>query len=397
MTLTREQLLLDLYRAYKDARRHKRRRLYQLQFEYHLEENLLSLCDELYSRTYRPGTSTCFIIHDPKMREVFAAEFRDRIVHHLFYNYTHVLFERTFIADSYSCIPGRGTHYGIERLKHHIRSVSRNHTRPCYVLKLDIKGYFMHIRREKLHALCMESLKRMRHHASDVEGVMWEEKIDYSFVEYLLGVIIHADCVKDCRMMGDERDWERLPADKSLFSSPPGCGLPIGNLSSQLFSNIYLNRFDQYCKRVLGCRHYGRYVDDVYVVASDKRSLQAWIPAMRTFLNNELGLDFHPHKVCIVDERMGVEFLGAFVKPFRSYISTASLCRMKRKVGRLKNEDRTGHLEASVNSFLGVLSHYDSYCLRRLLFTRHSLLKKCGAFNLPVLKFIPNQSLLNFR
>lgn len=395
MTLTREQLLLDLYRAYKDARRHKRHKDYQLEFEYHLEGNLSELCDELYNHTYRPRPSTCFIIHDPKMREVFAADFRDRIVHHLFYNYTHVLFERTFIADSYSCIPGRGTHYGIERLKHHLRSASRNHTRSCYILRLDIKGYFMHIHRPTLLALCREVMDKMSNHLSDVEGLTWSQKLDYPFVNYLLTSIVETDCLNDCRMMGTVDDWKRLPKDKSLFYSSTECGLPIGNLSSQLFSNIYLNQFDQYCKRVLGCKHYGRYVDDVYVVSADKRALQSWIPAMRDFLNNELGLHLHPHKLRVVNEWEGVEFLGAFVKPYSCYISASSLSRMRNKVGKLKNT-RTNHLEASVNSYLGVLSHYDSYHLRYLMFAHHSLLQKSGRFNYSVLKY-RLESLPSFR
>lgn len=123
--MTKQELLTDIIRAYKDARLHKRNMCYQLEFEYNLEANLHKLCDELWARTYKPRPSTCFIIHDPKMREVFAADFRDRIVHHLFYNYTYKTYERTFIADSYSCIKDRGTHYGIGRLRHHILSEPR--------------------------------------------------------------------------------------------------------------------------------------------------------------------------------------------------------------------------------------------------------------------------------
>ena len=149
-TLTYDQLFHDLHLAYYDARRHKRRKAYQLEFEMRLEQNLKRLCDELWTRTYQPRPSTCFIINDPKKREVFAAQFRDRIVHHLYYNYTHELFERTFIHDSYSCIRKRGTHFGIHRLDQHIRQESRNYTRPCYVLKMDVKGYFMNIDRRIL-------------------------------------------------------------------------------------------------------------------------------------------------------------------------------------------------------------------------------------------------------
>lgn len=145
--LTYGQLLADLHTAYLDARWHKRQKPYQLHFESHAEENLTALCDELWQRSYQPRRSSCFVITDPKQREVFAAQFRDRIVHHLYFNYTHELFERTFIADSYSCIRNRGTHYGIRRLESHILKESQNYSLPCYVLKMDIKGYFMHIDR----------------------------------------------------------------------------------------------------------------------------------------------------------------------------------------------------------------------------------------------------------
>lgn len=139
--MTRDELLNDLRQAYLDARRRKRNKPYQQRFEANLESNLESLCDALWNRTYKPLPSDCFIVTDPKRREVFAAHFRDRIVHHLYFNYTHELFERTFIQDSYSCIKGRGTHFGIHRLRQHILQESRNYTRNCYVLKMDIRGY----------------------------------------------------------------------------------------------------------------------------------------------------------------------------------------------------------------------------------------------------------------
>lgn len=138
--LTREQLLADLHQAYYDARRHKRQKSYQQHFERHAEANLERLCVELWTRTYRPQPATCFIITDPKRREVFAAQFRDRVVHHLYYNYVHEMLERTFIQDSYSCIKHRGTHYGIARLERHIRRESQNYSEPCYVLQMDILG-----------------------------------------------------------------------------------------------------------------------------------------------------------------------------------------------------------------------------------------------------------------
>ena len=391
-SISKEQLLKDLYRAYKDARRHKRSRSYQLEFEFNLEDNLISLRDELISGTYRPMPSSCFIIHDPKMREVFAADFRDRIVHHLFYNYTHLLFERTFIYDSYSCIEKRGTHFGIDRLKHHIRGESAGYSRRCYILKIDIRGYFMNINRQKLMELCIVSIEKMRRHKSNVTGKTWEELLDYEFVYYLLRTIIFIDPIVNCKVIGKVEDWQNLPQEKSLFFASPGCGLPIGNLSSQLFSNIYMNIFDQYVKRTLSFRHYGRYVDDAYIVSADQHRLKSIIPLLSNFLKSQLGLNLHARKTVIFDVHHGVEFLGAYIKPFRTYISSSSLKRMKCKLKK-QPIDNTQKLQASINSYLGVLSHYHSYCLRRILFGCQNRFCSYGSFDRNWLTFQPYKKL----
>jgi len=372
--------LLDLHQAYYDARRHKRNKSYQQHFEANLEHNLSSLCFELWTRSYRPRPSTCFIISDPKRREVFAADFRDRIVHHLYYNYVHQLMERTFIQDSYSCIKGRGTHYGIRRLEQHIRQESQNYQEECYILKLDIRGYFMHIRREKLLSICLDTLHGMaQHRISRHRSEVWAERIDMDFVEYLTREIILLDPTLGCQMHGSARDWQDLPRDKSLFNSPEGCGLPIGNLTSQLFSNVYMNVFDQYMKRQLHCRHYGRYVDDAFVVSADKDWLHRVITQARDFLREELGLTLHEGKVRIDSARQGVEFLGAFLKPWRKLVSSTTMRRMKRKIVALDAMVETMEkaetpkieiavkLRNSLNSFCGVLSHYRSYRLRHAL------------------------------
>lgn len=388
--MDRQQLLTDLYRAYKDARRHKRGKSYQLSFEYNLESNLLELCDDLVGRTYKPRPSTCFIIHDPKVREVFAADFRDRIVHHLYYNYTHTLFERTFIADSYSCIPGRGTHYGIERLRHHICSVSGNYHRPCHVLQIDIRGYFMSIHRPTLLRLCRETMEKMRRHLSDVPGKTWEEKLDYDFVDFLLQRIVDVNPIEGCRVIGDRTEWNILPKEKSLYYAAEGCGLPIGNLSSQLFSNVYLNTLDQYVKRTLKCRHYGRYVDDAYIVDTDRKRLRELIPRISAFLSTELGMSLHSEKVRVVDVRHGVPFLGAFLKPCRSYVSSATFRRMKRKISLLPFNNPM-RVCSSVNSFLGVLSHHSSYCLRKVGIARNDMLCAMGRFSSDCLRYTTGQ------
>lgn len=349
--ISKSQLLLDLYVAYKDARRHKRNRSYQLRFERNLESELIRLRDLIWSRKYSPGPSTCFVIHDPKMREVFAAEFRDRVVHHLLYNYIAPLLERGFIEDSYSCIKGRGTHYGIARLKGKLSSVSCGYSRSCYVLKLDITGYFMHINRAKLLEICLSSLEPFR------------ERLDFLLVEYLLRTIILDSPTEHCIRLGSIRDWENLPLSKSLFHSPFGCGLPIGNLTSQLFSNVYLNLFDQYMVGIVGRGRYGRYVDDSYVVGNSKRELRSYVERAQAYLNENLGLSLSRNKVAIYSAYKGVEFLGAYLKPFRQYVSSRTLRRMETKI---RGIGKLGPVKFcnSVNSFLGITSHYRAYNIR---------------------------------
>ncbi|MDD2205445.1 MAG: reverse transcriptase domain-containing protein [Bacteroidales bacterium] len=379
-SITKEQLLKDLIIAYKDARKHKRGQNYQLQFEFNLEDRLVELRNELISGTYYPRPASCFIIHDPKMREIFAAEFRDRIVHHLFYNYTHSLFERNFITDSYSCIKNRGTHYGIHRLKHHILSVSAGYSKPCYVLKIDICGYFMHINRNTLLDMCKQTLEKMQNRQSNVNGKSWKMLLDFGFINYLLESMINSNPLDNCKIIGKLNDWNGIPKDKSLFYSDDGCGLPIGNLSSQLFSNIYLNVFDQFVKRKLGCKHYGRYVDDAYIVSDNRDYLKSIIPTINSFLQSQLDLSINYKKTTIIDAYHGIEFLGAFIKPFRTYISNSSLNRIKPKVKMLAKNDAS-YIQAATNSFLGVLSHYDSYCLRRILLGNDRKLIRYGYFS----------------
>ena len=388
MTLTREQLLADLYEAYYDARKHKRNKGYQLRFEARLAENLEELCDALYTRTYRPLPSSCFIITDPKKREVFAAEFRDRVVHHLYYNYTYKMFERTFIHDTYSCLAGRGTHYGIRRLAQHIRSASRNYTRPCWVMKMDIRGYFMSINRERLLEICLESLARMsRHKVSRHRRERWADVTDMDFVRWLTREIVLLDPLVGCKVVGAPSEWEGLPRNKSLYNSAEGCGLPIGNLTSQLFSNVYLNVFDQYMKRHLHCRHYGRYVDDFYVVGSDREWLLSLVPPVRDFLLAELGLSFHDGKLCVNSAWHGTEFLGAWLKPRRIYASRSTVGRMSRKLRVLAASGRQ-KWQASLNSYCGVLSHWQNYRLRRQLMTADGDFTGYGMFNSAYTKYV---------
>ena len=378
--LTREQLLFDLYIAYYDAARHKHKMAYVQKFERDLAVNLKELCDDLLCRRYKALPSKCFVIDYPKKREVFAAMFRDRIVHHLYFRYTHHLFERTFIADSYSCIEGRGTHYGVDRLRQHIRRASLNWSQPCYAMNLDIRGYFMHINRQKLLKIATESLTKMAKHkvglTDDVpipSGVIltksttWADIRDFDFILWLTEQIVTLDPMENCIIVGDESDWDGMDHAKCMRYVQPGLGLPIGNLTSQLYSNVYLNPFDQFVKRDILCEYYGRYVDDSAMIDACREWLLAQVPKVREFLANELGLQLHMGKLHVREVSQGIEFLGAFVKPYRDYISNKTLERITRNIRTMDLRD-VNHVEASVNSYLGVLSHSSSYNVKRELF-----------------------------
>lgn len=366
-TLNKEQLLLDLFQAYYDARKHKRNTINQLRFEINLEENMVMLRDELMDRLYKVGNSTCFIIEDPVKREIFAADFRDRVVHHLLYNYINPIFERTFIADSYSCRKGKGTLYGIKRLEHHIRSCSKNYAYPCYILKLDIQGYFMSINRKILLDMCEEELQKYALRKT-MEGKRWNETIDYAFVRYLLKEIIDNDSTENCIVKGDLKDWDGLPFSKSLFNTAVDCGLPIGNLTSQLFSNIYLNKLDRYVTQVLNERHYGRYVDDFFIVSHNRAKLKRYIAILRTFIKDELGLTLHPKKQELIRTDYGIVYLGVMVKHYRRYIANKTKKRIIAKINLLKQCENATFLQNSINSYIGYLKHCKSGRLKQQLF-----------------------------
>lgn len=382
-------LIEDIFKAYFDARSGKRNSVNQLRFELNLEENLVALYQEIKERRYQIGRSMCFMVTYPVKREVFAADFRDRIVHHLLFNYISPIFERTFIDDCYACRKGKGTLYGINRLDKHIRSCSKNYTKDCYVLKLDLRGYFMNIDRKFLYDAILRTLHRYGY-LEQPSGIHWEDSEEAELVAYLLPLIVFNDPTQNCVRRGKLSDWEGLPPSKSLFHSPPGCGLPIGNLTSQLFSNIYLTPFDQYVKRTLGIKHYGRYVDDFFLVHEDKEQLKALIPVIRDYLWETLHVTLHPNKISLQHYKKGVEFLGGVVKPGRIYIQN----RAKRKFAsdiyywdNYLGTDRAPppslllEMRSSINSYLGIMQHFCTMNIKKKILQKCPHIFRYGHFN----------------
>jgi hypothetical protein len=375
----KNNLLADLFHAYYDARKHKRNTINQLRFEMDMEHNLYDLYRQIQERSYEPKASIAFIVFKPVQREVFAADFSDRVVHHLFFNYVNPIFERTYIEDCYSCRKEKGTHYAVGRVDHHIRSCSNNYTRPCFILKLDLQGYFMSINRSILYDKVKRTLEKYATRC-DTDGIRWEDKLEYELILYLAKAIIFNDPARNFRIKGRKADWEGLPPNKSLFYSKEGCGLPIGNLTSQLFSNVYMSDFDVYVKRELKFEHYGRYVDDFYLIDPDRDRLKAVIPKIASYLKDELGITLHPKKIYLQSHDKGVLFTGGFVKPHRIYVGNRIKSNMTKGLDTLKKEKELdlNMLRSSVNSYLGIMKHYKSFYIRRKIMIRHAWVFKYG-------------------
>ncbi len=368
-------LLKDLFCAYYDARRNKRNTPSQLRFESHLEQNLIELYEELRDHRYKPRPCSCFVIEDPVKREVFASDFRDRVVHHLYYNYFAPIFERLFIYDSYSCREKKGTLFGIKRIEHHLRSVTNNYTQEAYILKLDIQGYFMSIRRELLLETVLKSLGKCWNRKitktdlkSGFRALTWADVVPRELVEWLSKVIIMKDPLKNCHVHGRESDWDGLPPTKSLRFSPQNVGLPIGDLTSQLFSNVLLNDLDWYVTRTLGFTHYGRYVDDFYLCSKDKEALKKAVGEIRDFLAT-MGLTLHPKKIVLQRASERIRFLGAEIFPYYRRVRSRTVVKYHRVCGELNRQNqqepfdfqRWKDVRSVLNSYLGYFSHFRTY------------------------------------
>lgn len=351
----------ELFQAYFDCRKNKRNNLNSLLFEKHLEHNLFRLEEELISGTYYPQRSIAFIVKKPVQREIFAADFKDRVVHHFLINKLNPFFESVFIRDSFACRKGKGTHYGVKRVNEFIKNCSTNYTTDCYVLKLDVLGFFMHINRSILFNKMRTFI--LRHY----------KKADQWLVLELSHKIIFNNPTKNCILKGTKKDWEGLPKNKSLFHSPPMCGLPIGNLTSQVFANFYLNSLDHFIKNELGVSFYGRYVDDFVLVHPNKEYLQSIQHRILYFLHTKLELSLHPKKIYLQHFSKGVQFLGTVIKPNRIYISNrtkgnfyTAIQKQNEIVRQRKpSDEEQAVFLSSMNSYLGILKHYKTYNLRK--------------------------------
>ena len=352
--------LEELFAAYYDCRQNKRKTFNALEFEGDYEAKLVDLWREINNGTYYPGRSISFIVDKPVKREIFAADFRDRIVHHLVINKLMSLFEALFISDSYSCREGKGSQYGINRVAEFVRECSEDYTKDCYILKMDIQSFFMSIDKRIL-------AKRLHRFINE-----YYRAVDKEIILRLVEIIVYHCPQFNCLIKGKKSNWDGLPHSKSLFYAGKYRGLPIGNLSSQVFANFYMDAFDKFVKNVLKIKYYGRYVDDFVIVHEDKEFLVRIQEKMRNFMQKELHLRLHPKKIYLQHFSKGVKFIGAVIKPGRIYIGNRTKGNLYQKLREYnlmaknnpKYAEHAEHFVSSVNSYLGFMIHYSSYKIR---------------------------------
>ena len=347
--------------AYLDCRKRKRSTVGATEFELNYVHNLVELMNEVNSRQYRIGKSICFVVRYPRYREVFAGEFRDRVIHHYIALRLEPLFERIFCCRTYNCRKGKGQLAGVTQLAEDIRDESENYTKDAYVIKVDLKGFFMSIIKSKLARMVDDFI---------VEYYKGDDKEDLRWLCNL--VVIHRPEL-NCERRSPLWMWNFIPKEKSLFTNGEDRGIAIGNLFAQLFANFLLNTIDWKIDAV--CVRHNRYVDDISFVSKDKKKLLSIIPMLRIELG-KLGLRLNEKKFYIQHYSKGVQFTGAVIKPDRIYVANHTINSFAFAVERLGKAAEMGMIDdinkniASVNSYLDIMSHYNEYATKRRIMAK---------------------------
>ncbi len=320
----------NIFTSWEEFKSDKRKKADVQEFEFNLEPNLFALYRDLKGKRYVHSPYSGFYIYDPKVRHVHKASVRDRILHHAIFRILNPLYDKTFIANSFSCRIGKGTHKGVLAVERMIRSESRNFTRPCFALKCDVRKFFDSID----HRTLLNILGR---------------KITDQDTMWLLNRVVESYSA----------------SQTNLFDRQ---GLPIGNLTSQLFANVYMNEFDQFVKHKLKVINYARYTDDFVIVSTDRAYLENILDPIKDFLDKKLQLSLHPNKVSIRACHQGVDFLGYVALPYHRLVRARTKRRIFRKLKERVAMFRSGTisedaLSQSLRSYLGVLSHANAHQL----------------------------------
>lgn len=319
-----------LFRAWNVFKEDKKNKFDVMDFELELEKNIFQLYRDLKNEVYKHGPYKGFWIHDPKVRRIHKATVRDRVLHHAIFSVLNPIFEPTFIPNSFSCRIGKGTYRGMKKVAEMLRTVSQNNTRQCYALKCDIRKFFDSVDHDILIKILSKRIK-------DEKVMVLMKEIIESYVA----------------------------SRPNLFERR---GIPIGNLTSQIFANIYMNEFDQFVKHNLKVKYYARYTDDFIIVSTNKTYLENLIVSMQDFLKAKLYLDLHPKKVTITKHIRGIDFLGYVILPEHIKLRTKTKRKIPKKIQQMVERYKHGKiteltLYSSLQSYLGVLSHANAYKL----------------------------------
>mgnify|MGYP000021335147 FL=1 len=337
----------NLHKAWEEARKGKRYRDDVLIFNRNYEEQLINIQNHLIYETYEVGKYHTFYVYEPKKRLIMSLPFKDRIVQWAIYRQLFPLYEKTFIFDSYACRKGKGTHKAADRLQYWLRQTERKPER-YYYLKMDISKYFYRVDHDILLKILARRIKDQR----------------------LLNLL---EKIINCESMNFGLPPGKEPDEVEVSDRLGNKGMPIGNLTSQMFANIYLNEVDQYAKHELGLHYYIRYMDDIIILHHDKKYLAEVKELLRAFLSDELRLDLN-NKTAIRPCSMGVDFVGFRIWSTHRRLKKKTAVKIKRnlknQIAKVKTgEERKDRLDRSVASYRGILSHFDSYGLRQSLNT----------------------------
>ena len=334
----------NIYRCYLACRKNKRTTANALKFELNAEENIFKLEQELKAKTYHPSRSLLFVAQKPKRREIFAAAFRDRIVHHILVDRLERIWEPIFIHDSYACRRKKGTHKAVDRLQGFLRRITKNGRRRTWYLQLDVKDFFTAIDKDILFGLIKKKVKD--------EVVLW-----------LARTVIFWDCTTSYEIRGSRRTISSVPLNKSLFGKRNEKGLPIGNLTSQFFANLYLNELDQFVKHTLKAHYYLRYTDDFVLLSTDRKELEKHRGSIEEFLKTRLALALHPKRRKLAMVSGGIDFLGYIVRQNYKLVRRRVVNNFRRKI---KN-GRQGNFDNVAASYKGHFKHANAYRLQKSL------------------------------
>lgn len=330
----------NLWNAYLNARRGKRFRGEVLRFANNVEENLIQIQNELIYKTYEVGRYREFHVYEPKKRLIMALPFKDRVVQWAIYRVLEPIFDKGFINDSFACREGKGTQKAAERLQYWMRKLERGHNKPYY-LKLDISKYFYRID----HDVLLSIIKR---------------KIKDNDLLWLLETIIRSEDTKFGVPLGDHQ-FEQDRID--------GIGMPIGNLVSQLFANVYLNELDHFAKHELHMRNYIRYMDDIIIVHESKEKLWEVLEEIDLFVRFELNLQLN-NKTQIRPISNGIEFVGYRIWSTHRKLRKSTSKKMRKRLKYLRNsyargEICTDEIKPVLASYLGLMKHANCYLLQK--------------------------------